>query len=294
MIRPSNFGFNLQTAASNFFQRQQNISEAATKARHEFDCMVEKLKSSVIEVKIFDDLKNDLPDSVFSNNWMANFPDSTLVIFPMFTENRRAEIRSDIIEWIKEKTNSVQFIDLQESIKANKFLEGTGSIVCDHQNKIAYACESVRTNIKLFESLCKKIGYEPVSFQSFDLSGNLIYHTNVMMTICDKYAMVCFDSIQNPIERIMLQKKLEGTNHEIISLSFNQMNHFAGNCIEVLNRTGESFLLMSRSAFDSLNDDQISMIKKHSQILAFDIPTIEQIGGGSVRCMITGLFNRNC
>jgi len=290
MIRPASFGFNFETAKTNFFQNQKKLDDVATKARIEFDAMVQKLKQAEIEVAVFDDIQHDLPDSVFSNNWMANFPTGNLTAFPMCTPNRRAEIRTDILDWIKEETKSSELIDLANHVVKNQFLEGTGSIVFDHQNKIAYACESTRTNVSLFESYCKQIDYSPISFQSFDLAGNLIYHTNVMMTIGNGFVLICLDSIQNLIERSMLQQKLQETNQRIIPISFQQMNQFAGNCIEVQNKKNDRYLLMSQTAFNVLTDEQKLEINKFCQILSFDIPTIETIGGGSVRCMITGLF----
>lgn len=290
MIRPANFGFNFETAKTNFFQNNRTTELSGTAAQMEFDEMVQKLQQANIDVKVFDDVRNDLPDSVFSNNWMANFPSGNLTVFPMCTPNRRAEIRQDILDWIKKETASTTQIDLTSSVNKSQFLEGTGSIVFDHENKIAYACESPRTNVAVFEAYCNQIGYSPISFQSFDLSGNLIYHTNVMMTIGKGFALVCLDSIQNLIERAMLQNKLAETGHRLIQISFHQMNQFAGNCIEVLNTKSERFLLMSQTAFNSLNENQKLQINQFAQILSFDIPTIERIGGGSVRCMVTGLF----
>lgn len=290
MIRPLSFGFNVQTSDSNAFQQNLEIKNASIAAQDEFDSMVEKLKARSIAVKIFEDQKMGLPDSVFSNNWIAHLPEKKVVIFPMYTPNRRAEVREDIIAWIEQNTSASNRIDLVDRVNQNKFLEGTGSIVFDYQNKIAFACESPRTDIKLFEEFCSLIGYVPFSFQSFDLRGKLIYHTNVMMTVADRYALVCLESVENPIERKMLEIKLRDSQHELILLTHKQMNLFAGNCIEVLNHNNESCLLMSKTAFDALTSDQKILIEKYSQIIWFEIPTIESIGGGSVRCMITGLF----
>jgi hypothetical protein len=290
MIRPLSFGFNAQTSDSNAFQQNLEIKNASINAQAEFDSMIEKLKAHSIEVKIFEDQKMGLPDSVFSNNWIAHLPEKKVVIFPMHTPNRRAEVREDIIEWIEQNGSASIRIDLVDRVNQNKFLEGTGSIVFDYQNKIAFACESPRTDINLFEEFCSLIGYVPFSFQSFDLQGKLIYHTNVMLTIADRYAVVCLDSVENPIERKMLEIKLRDSQHELIPLTHKQMNLFAGNCIEVLNQKNESCLLMSKTAFDALTSDQKILIEKYSQIIWFEIPTIESIGGGSVRCMITGLF----
>lgn len=290
MIRPLSFGFNTQTSDSNAFQQNLELNNVSVTAQVEFDRMVEKLKAHSIDVKVFEDQKMGLPDSVFSNNWIAHLPEKKLVVFPMYTPNRRAEVRKDIIEWIEQNGFASIRIDLVDRVNQNKFLEGTGSIVCDYKNKIAFACESPRTDIQLFEEFCGMIGYVPFSFQSFDLQGKLIYHTNVMLTIADRYALICLDSVENPIERKMLEIKLRDSGHELIVLTHQQMNLFAGNCIEVLNQRNESCLLMSKTAFDALNPNQKISIEKYSQIIWFEIPTIESIGGGSVRCMITGLF----
>jgi hypothetical protein len=291
MIRPLSFGFNAETSDTNAFQKNLELNNVCVAAQNEFDQMVDKLKAYSIDVKIFEDQKTGLPDSVFSNNWVAHLPEKKVVVFPMYTPNRRAEVRMDIIDWIAEHGPASSRIDLEDRVNQNKFLEGTGSIVFDYHHKIAFACESPRTDIELFEEFCNMIGYIPFSFQSFDLDGKLIYHTNVMLTIADRYALVCLDSVENPIERKMLEIKLRDSQHELILLTHQQMNLFAGNCIEVLNKKNESCLLMSKTAFDALTSDQRIVIGKYSQVIWFEIPTIESIGGGSVRCMITGVFN---
>ncbi|MBL7900219.1 MAG: amidinotransferase, partial [Crocinitomicaceae bacterium] len=178
MIRPAAFGFNAQTAESNSFQNNISIENTNKKAQLEFDRMVEKMKNQELDVQVFEDLKNDLPDSVFCNNWMIHLPEKKVAVFPMCTPNRRAEVRTDITDWIMEQTETEEFVDLRTALEQNHFLEGTGSIVFDYRNKTAYAAESPRTNITLFEKFCAEIEYTPVSFQSNDLKGGLIYHTN--------------------------------------------------------------------------------------------------------------------
>jgi len=291
MVRPAAFGFNAQTAVSNSFQQNISLENIQKKAQHEFDAMIDKMKNHGIAVQVFEDLKVDLPDSVFCNNWMIHLPEKMLAIFPMCTPNRRAEVRMDITDWIMELTETEEFFDLRTELEKNNFLEGTGSVVFDYRNKIAFAAESPRTNVELFEKFCAEIAYKPVSFQSTDLKGDLIYHTNVMLTVADKFALVCLESIPDLLERNMLIQHLELSGHEIILLSFSQMNQFAGNCIELLNEHQKPFLLMSSTAFNALTSDQKKQISKYDEILHFDIPVIEKIGGGSVRCMITGIFN---
>lgn len=291
MIRPAAFGFNSQTALSNSFQKDILTEDVQLKAQQEFDSMVEKMKNHGIEVQIFEDLKNDLPDSVFCNNWMIHLPEKKVAVFPMCTINRRAEVRLDITDWIMEQTDTEEFFDLRFELEKNHFLEGTGSVVFDYRNKIAFAAESPRTNITLFEKFCAEIEYTPVSFQSNDLKGGLIYHTNVMLTIADQFALVCLESIPDLVERNMLLQHLEKSGHLVIPISYAQMDQFAGNCIELLNKKNQPFLLMSSTAFNALNAEQKKQINQFEEILHFDIPTIESIGGGSVRCMITGIFN---
>ncbi len=291
MIRPAAFGFNSQTASSNSFQKNISTENTQLKAQQEFDAMVEKMKNHGIEVQVFEDVKDDLPDSVFCNNWMIHLPEKKVAVFPMCTVNRRAEVRLDITDWIMEQTHTEEFFDLRSELEKNHFLEGTGSIVFDYRNKIAFAAESPRTNITLFEKFCSEIDYTPVSFQSTDIKGDLIYHTNVMLTAADKFALVCLESIPDLLERNMLVQRLENSGHLVIPISFVQMNQFAGNCIEILDKNNQRVLLMSSTAFNALNQEQKSQINQFDEILHFDIPTIENIGGGSVRCMITGIFN---
>ena len=290
MIRPRAFAFNAETAVTNSFQHHDSGQNISSLALAEFDKMVLTLQASNFHVQIFEDISNNLPDSVFSNNWMCHLPEGIFTIFPMLTPNRRAEVRADVVEWFGINTNIKHLIDLRVYSIDQKFLEGTGSIVFDYRNKIAYACESPRTNISLFEKYCRMIGYDAVSFRSTDLVSSPIYDTNVMLSIADHFAIVCFESIPDLVERKMLEIKLRETVHDIIDISYQQMNQFAANCIEVHNQNNRSHLLMSTTAFASLTEEQKTIIGKHSTILHFDIPVIEKVGGGSVRCMITGGF----
>ena len=292
MVRPTNFGFNLETADSNSFQKKIELSNVQDSALSEFDAMVVVLCSAGIDVKIFEDNRKDTPDSIFPNNWIASLPSGEVTVFPMFAENRRKEKRKDIVDFVALSTQSQKLIDLSLKINEGKFLEGTGSIVFDYTNKIAYACESPRTDIALLESYCAEINYAPVSFQAVDLNGELIYHTNVVMTITSKCAIICLDALSNILEREMLIRKLADSCTEIVAISYSQMNSFAGNCFEVLNDKNESVLLMSTTALKSLKEEQLFVLRKYHQILAIDIPTIETVGGGGVRCMVAGIFKQ--
>lgn len=289
MVRPKNFGFNEETAYSNSFQNKVNISQVAEKALREFDNMVEVLKKNHIQVKVFDDIKEGLKDSVFPNNWISQFPNGELVIYPMATLIRAKEVRSDIIDWVKKLKAQGDFIDLRK--RSDNYLEGTGSIVFDYQNKMAYASLSVRTDKVLFENLMNELGYKGLFFESFDLNNELIYHTNVMMSIAENYTLICSESIHDDSKRRDIKENLINASKELIELDYDQMNNFLANSFEVRNDQGESILLMSDSAFKSLKKEQIDKVNNFSRIVSIPIPTIEKIGGGSVRCMIAGLFS---
>lgn len=286
MIRPHGFGYNPETAESNHFQQKTDVSAEA--AQLEFDKMVELLEAHGVKVRVFDDLQSDLTDSVFPNNWITQIPGKCVVVFPMEARSRRREIREDVIRWLS-TTTELEILDLSSKASEGIYLEGTGSIVFDHENRTAYACESSRTNLNLLSELCYKIGYDPVSFRSVDVNGNEIYHTNVMMSVAEEFAVVCLESIENAIERSLLRRKLEADGKEIIEISYPQMNSFAGNCFEVAGEDG-SCLILSQTAFQSLKTEQIKTIEKHCAIIHPDIHLIESAGGGSVRCMVAGLF----
>lgn len=290
MVRPNNFQFNEETAGSNAFQERVELEDVATVVSDEFNASVKILEEHRINVKVFESVAENLPDSIFPNNWIAQIPDGPLTIFPMQAKNRQAEINDQLIDWAMENTNSTQKLDLTDNLKEDKFLEGTGSIVFDHTFKKAFACVSLRTDVGLLDSYCKSIGYTPVSFDSVDLSGIPIYHTNVMMSIASKYVIVNLDSIENQLEKAFFKLELEKLNKTIIPISHSQTNNFAGNVIEVLNEKGVSHLVMSERAYASFSKEQLEKIEEHSTIVKVPIPVIQQIGGGGIRCMIAGFF----
>ncbi|HQV79280.1 MAG TPA: arginine deiminase-related protein [Chitinophagales bacterium] len=294
MVRPACFQFNVETAASNLFQNQiENLSkeEIKQKAVAEFDAYVNKLQEHLINVTVIQDTKEPAkPDAIFPNNWISMHDDGTIYIYPMCTPNRRLEVRPEIIDDLRKKFKIQNIVDLTFYTKQNIYLEGTGSILFDHLNKIAYACLSPRTNQDLFEQLCIKLGYQAFSFSAYNEQDVLIYHTNVMLTIGDKFAVICLESIKNELERNTIKQQLEQTGHEIIDINFEQMNAFAGNMLQVENEDGKTYLVMSETSYDSLNIQQIKQINKHTSILSVEIPTIEQIGGGSARCMLAEIY----
>lgn len=291
MIRPKHFEFNVQTAKSNSFQNVVSDIHLTSKVIEEFNAVVDLLLKNGIEVLVFDD-KDDVvtPDAIFPNNWIS-VNNNSIVIYPMLAENRRLERRQDIIEAIENRTNrTFTKIDLTAYEKQGKFLEGTGSIVFDHINKLAYTCLSPRTNADVLKQLCNILDYDAILFKANDSGGNPIYHTNVMMAIGSGYAVVCADCITDVDERKMVVVQLSALNRELILINLNQMNAFAGNMLELVNRQNEKFIVLSETAYLSLSAPQIKRLKKHTQPLICRIPTIERTGGGSIRCMIAELF----
>lgn len=276
------------TAESNKFQSKSDFN--VDKVKEEFNEAVLKITNQGIEIlHDFPENESDTPDEIFPNNWFSSHPDGKLVLYPMAAPNRRLERSPFIINHLQKNGHS-ELIDFTSFESQNQFLEGTGSIIFDHQNKLAFACESERTNVQLFSSLCKQLGYQSFSFLSVDLSGFPIYHTNVVMSIGENYAVICLDSIENTIERNMINQALKQTGKTIIDITLNQMNLFCGNIFEVRNDNDELITLCSKTAFDAFTPNQRAQIEQTSKLVYCDIPTIEKIGGGSVRCMMAGIY----
>jgi hypothetical protein len=292
MIRPFSFQFNEQTAKSNAFQKPLesfSAEEVQQKAQAEFDSLVKLLRARGVSVYVAEDTPAPpKPDAIFPNNWISFHPDGTVFLYPMLSPNRKAERRPDIIENLKQHFHIRQVVDLAAG--ENRVLEGTGSMVCDYANRIIYACLSPRTDKDLLEKFASRIGYTPLAFVCTDEAGAEIYHTNVVMCVGEKLAVVCLDAIKNLEERESVRETLAKTNHEVIEISVAQMNRFAGNMLEVRSKQGANYLVMSASAHESLDENQISQIERHAEILSADIKTIETIGGGSVRCMLAEIF----
>ena len=287
MIRPVDFKFNEQTAANNKFQVASSESDTQTQALKEFDGFVEILRKNGIDVTVVDDtLQPETPDSIFPNNWVSFHDDGSIYLYPMFSENRRLERRKDILEGLSQKFEVNHVSDLSFYEMQYAFLEGTGSMVLDRVNKIAYACLSVRTDQEVLDNFCMLTGYESVSFQAVDDTNFPIYHTNVMMCIGDRFAVICLDSIRNEEEKLAVMLKLTNSGKAIVEITLDQMNHFAGNMLQVSNNEGESILVMSEQAFLSLSDDQVTTLEQFSSIIYAPIYTIEKNGGGSARCML--------
>ena len=283
MIRPIDFKFNVQTAANNKFQKKSSTQGVQNSALEEFDGFVKLLRDNGVSVMVIDDsLISETPDSIFPNNWVSFHDNGEVILYPMFSENRRAERRKEILDRIHEQFIITRIIDLSSYEKDNLFLEGTGSLVLDRVNRIAYAGLSLRTNKKVLAEFCSKTGYSSVVFNAVDDKGFPIYHTNVMMCVGDQFVVICFDSIPNEAEKEKLRQSFFSTHKEAIEISFEQMNQFAGNMLQV----NGNLLVMSEQAYLSLNEKQIAALEKYCKLMYAPLYTIEKNGGGSARCML--------
>jgi hypothetical protein len=291
MVRPYQFYFNQQTAANNFFQSNINIENANELAIAEFDAMVEKLRAHQIKVNVVQDTKDpSTPDSIFPNNWVSTHTNGTLCLYPMFAQNRRAERKSTVINFLQSNYKIENTLDLTDLEKEGIFLEGTGSMVLDHQNKLAYGCLSERLDKNAFNEWCDKMQFKAIAFKAVDDKAQPIYHTNVMMCMGDQFVVICSDSIPNEQERQMLLDSFAQTNKEVIEISQDQLNHFAGNMLQVFDITEKPHLIMSEQAYKSLHTAQLKSLEKYNPLLPISIPTIEALGGGSTRCMMAEIY----
>ena len=296
MIRPSNFGYNPLTAQSNAFQVKDTSNtarEISRAAQQEFDRFHDLLIKHNVHVIVMEDQPGTiLPDSVFPNNWISLHHDGTVVLYPMMAENRRLERRMDILPHLNNKYgfNIIRILDYTNYEVDGQYLEGTGSVVFDYVNSIAYANRSDRTDEHVFFKLCSDLGYKGIFFEAVDPSGKDIYHTNVMMCLGTKFVVICLDAIANESMRLKLLQSFEETGHEVIDINFRQLNDYAGNMIEILDRNKETVIVMSERSHDSLSSDQIKRLSRYGTILSSPIPQIQKYGGGSARCMIAGIY----
>ncbi|RZK55824.1 MAG: amidinotransferase [Pedobacter sp.] len=287
MIRPVDFKFNEQTAGNNRFQTDSAQSDVQQQALTEFDGFVNMLRENGVDVTVVNDtLEPATPDSIFPNNWVSFHEDGSVYLYPMFSENRRWERRKDIIDELSQKFQVNHVSDLSFFEQQVLFLEGTGSMVLDRVNKIAYACLSVRTDQEVLDSFAILTGYRIVSFQAIDQERFPIYHTNVMMCVGDKFVVICLESIKDEAERSNVIDSIIDSGKELIEISFDQMNRFAGNMLEVKNAQGEALLVMSEQAYKALTQTQINALTKYAKLIYAPLYTIEQNGGGSARCML--------
>lgn len=290
MIRPVQFTFNTETAVNNAFQSVHD-SDAQSKALKEFNDFVYLLGQSGVDVTVIDDTHEPhTPDSIFPNNWISFHADGRIALYPMYAINRRLERKPHVIEKLKTKFQITGQVDLTRYEKDSIFLEGTGSMVLDREKNIAYACLSPRTDSVVLQEFCSKFGYTPIAFIATDANHFPIYHTNVMMCVANRYVVVCLDTIENPQEKKHVIDTIEKSGKEIIPITLGQMNHFAGNMLQVENASGKKFLVMSSQAYHSLTSHQVSKIENYNPILHSSLDTIERNGGGSARCMMAEVF----
>ncbi len=296
MIRPINFGYNEETAQDNHYQNKDSIIKNSNEsAQNEFDNMVNNLRQNGVSVHVFQDDENDYtPDSIFPNNWVSFHENGDVGLYPMYAENRRLERRPEVLEFLESEGFTISnIVDYSSAESENKFLEGTGSMILDRENRIAYCSISNRSNEDLFIEFCEDFEFTPVifnSFQSVDDKRLPIYHTNVMMCVATDYVIICLDSIDDKKQRKNVSNFIIESGKKLIEISEKQVECFAGNMLELINENGESILVMSNSAEDSLDEIQRNTITKHSKIISCDINTIEVCGGGSTRCMMAEIF----
>lgn len=298
MIRPVQFRMNEQTAVNNYYQKTiEHLTPDAVNALavEEFDAFVQKLQAAGIQVVVVDDTKEfDTPDSIFPNNWISFHKNGTIALYPMFAENRRFERKESVVEAVEEKGFSIKHVvDYTEAEQENLFLEGTGSIILDREYQKAYCALSPRADEQLFIEFCEDFDFFPVIFsayQTVNQKREKIYHTNVMMCIGSTFAVICLDSIDDKKERKNVINHLKKDNKDIIAITEDQVNQFAGNMLQLLGKNNTPFLIMSQSAFDSLRADQLSKLEKHTKIISSSLQTIEACGGGSARCMMAEIF----
>ncbi len=298
MIRPVQFRMNEQTAVNNYYQKTiEHLTPDAVNALavEEFDAFVQKLQAAGIQVVVVDDTKEfDTPDSIFPNNWISFHKNGTIALYPMFAENRRFERKESVVEAVEEKGFSIKHVvDYTEAEQENLFLEGTGSIILDREYQKAYCALSPRADEQLFIEFCEDFDFFPVIFsayQTVNQKREKIYHTNVMMCIGSTFAVICLDSIDDKKERKNVINHLKKDNKDIIEITEDQVNQFAGNMLQLLGKNNTPLLIMSQSAFDSLRADQLSKLEKHTKIISSSLQTIEACGGGSARCMMAEIF----
>ena len=293
MIRPYDFGYNKETSYDNHYQKL--IPNTSLQALREFDKMVDMLRINGIDTHVFlDDNLNHTPDSVFPNNWISLHQSGEVCLFPMLARNRRLERKPEIFSFLNIRGFKIDnIIDYSSYELDNIFLEGTGSMILDRKNKTAYCSLSKRSNEKLFNKFCKDFKFDPIAFSSFQTYNNKrvpIYHTNVMMCVAVDYVVICLASIDDNNQKKNISDYIKNSGKELIEISEKQVENFAGNMLELENKEGESILVMSKSAEDSLNENQKNTITKYSRIVSCDINTIEVCGGGSARCMMAEIF----
>jgi len=289
MIRPIRFESNIMTAGSNRFQGKSSANSDAQNAHAqvEFDALETVLRGAGVDVMVIDDTPEPhTPDSIFPNNWLSTHADGRVVLYPMEAENRRTERRPDVVEQLDSEFVVSEVLDLSDHELAGHYLEGTGSMVLDRVNHVVYACLSSRTHLDALGDFAQQMDYDVVSFFAVDRDGVAVYHTNVLMNVGEKMAVICDEAIVRVEQRAAVLQRLSATGHEVISLSYDQLDAFAGNMLELRTKDGGKLIVMSQQAYDALDDEQIDRLQKNGRIVTSDIRNIEASAGGSVRCML--------
>jgi len=292
MIRPARFGANPETAASNRFQQSATAAGDAAAALFEFDCLVERLAEAGVEVQVAEDTPEPAkPDACFPNNWVSFHADGSAVLYPMMAPSRRSERRAAPIEQLRRAGFHVaRTVDLSSLEARDEFLEGTGSVVLDRRHRIAYACRSPRTTAAALADFSAALGYRIVAFDARGPGGRPAYHTNVLMAIGERFAILCSEAIPDPATRAAVADELDRAGHELIEIGVAEMNRFAGNLLELRARDGRALIAGSDAAWQALAPDRRRRLERHGAIVTSAIPTIERLGGGSVRCMVAEIF----
>ena len=294
MVRPAHFGFNAQTAGNNAFQTNDpsnSPDDVSRKARDEFDAFVETLRKAGVNVIVVNDTEIPLKyDAVFPNNWFSTHADGTIITYPMYAPMRRLERRMDVISKLRKRFAYKKLIALESREEKERYLESTGSMILDRDHNIVYACRSIRTDEGLLDEFALWMGYEKVLFESYDNNGLPIYHTNVMMALGVNFCVICLDSIRDAVQRREVTDHLTATGKDIVAITIDQMEAFAGNMLQVRGENDEKYLVMSERAFQSLTPEQIDQLELHTKLLHSPLQTIETYGGGSARCMMAEIF----
>ncbi len=294
MIRPANFGFNEETAGSNVFQQEMSGADAmaiSSRAVQEFDSAVTTLRAAGVQVIVVEDSPDPVKtDAVFPNNWISTHPDGTVITWPMASSSRRQEIRADIVEELQDQFVVTDWWRLHEEAPDGQFLEGTGSLVLDHEHRLAWACHSPRTSQALVNQFCDRMGFQPVLFDATDRQGTPIYHTNVMMAVTGRLVVICLDCIADQTQRDTVVQRIQATGKSIVELTWPQIEAFAGNLLQVAGENDQPCVVMSSAARRALHPQQLRKIEEESEIIELAIPTLETCGGGSVRCLLAEIY----
>lgn len=294
MVRPAHFGYNHETAENNAFQSENpdlTPEQVQAKAVREFDEFVSRLRQAGVNVHVADDTASPLkPDAVFPNNWVTFHQDGTVATYPMHAPTRRHERREEILDSLANRFEVHQRIRFEDAESEQLFLEGTGSLILDRPNRIAYACLSPRTDERVLDRFCERMGYKQMAFTALDPKGQPIYHTNVMMALGLDFVVICLEAVPDQREREQLLSHFKATHKAVIEITMQQMLAFAGNMLQVRNQAGEPYVVMSEQAYESLRPEQVRQLEAHTKVLHSPLYTIEQHGGGSARCMMAEIF----